>query len=70
MAAEPIGTVLERLADRARADEALAETLAFLAEDDVDVEPFARSSDAVLASVRRVNARARRRDARHSWGTR
>ncbi len=54
MAAEPIGAVLGRLADRARDDEALAETLVFLAEDDVD--PFARPSDAVLTAARTVNA--------------
>lgn len=57
MATEPIDTVLERLADRARDDETLAETLVFLAEDDVDVDPFARPSGAVLTSARRVNAR-------------
>jgi len=60
MAAEPIGAVLGRLADRARDDEALAETLVFLAEDDVD--PFARQSDAVLTAARTVNDR--RADAR------
>ncbi|MBA2579168.1 MAG: hypothetical protein H0V05_21435 [Euzebyaceae bacterium] len=60
MAAEPIGAVLGRLADRARDDEALAETLVFLAEDDVD--PFARPSDAVLTAARTVNDR--RADAR------
>jgi hypothetical protein len=60
MAAEPIGAVLGRLANRARDDEALAETLVFLAEDDVD--PFARPSDAVLTAARTVNDR--RADAR------
>jgi hypothetical protein len=60
MAAEPIGAVLGRLADRARDDEALAETLVFLAEDDID--PFARPSDAVLTAARTVNDR--RADAR------
>jgi hypothetical protein len=57
MAAEPIGVVLERLADRARDDDALAETLAFLAEDDHDGDPFARPSDVILATARQVNAR-------------
>lgn len=56
MAAEPVGAVIQRLADRARDDAALAETLAFLA-DDVDGDPFGRPSDAVVASARRVNAR-------------
>jgi hypothetical protein len=60
MAAEPIGAVLGRLANRARDDEALAETLVFLAEDDID--PFARPSDAVLTAARTVNDR--RADAR------
>jgi hypothetical protein len=63
MSAEPIARVLDRLRDRARQDDALAETLTFLA-DDRDVDPFARPSEAVLAGVRRVNARrqgARRR---------
>lgn len=57
MAAEPIGVLVERLADRARSDDALAETLAFLADDDADGDPFARPSDAVLAAVRQVNTR-------------
>jgi hypothetical protein len=64
MSAEPIEAVLERLANRAREDGALAETLAFLAQDEVDVDPFARPSDAVVAAARRVNVRrssARRR---------
>lgn len=56
MAVEGIAAVLGRLEDRARDDDGLAETLAFLAADD-DVEPFARPSAAVLAEVRSVNAR-------------
>lgn len=57
MSAESIGTVLERLADRAREDATLAETLAFLAEDDVDGDPFAHPSHGILASARRLNLR-------------
>lgn len=56
MAADTSGTVLQRLADRAREDDALAETLAFLAQDDVDVDPFARPSEAILTSARQVNS--------------
>lgn len=55
VAADPISLVFERLADRVREDDGLAETLAFLAEDDVAVDPFARPSGAVLSAARRVN---------------
>jgi len=57
MAVDLTGTVLQRLADRAREDEALAETLTFLAQDDVDFDPFARPSEAILTSARSVNVR-------------
>jgi hypothetical protein len=65
MAAEPIGALVERLAERARSDDALAETLAYLAEEDAAADPFARPSEAVVAAARDINARraAARRNA-------
>lgn len=56
MSADPIRPLLDRLRERARDDEALVETLAFLVEDD-GIDPFARPSAVVLAQARHVNAR-------------
>lgn len=47
---------MDRLRERAREDDELAQTLVFLA-DDQDIDAFARPSDAVLAGVQRINTR-------------
>lgn len=52
-----LALVMERLADRARADDAFAEALERLVDDSApDVDPFARPGMVVLDTARRINA--------------